>query len=347
MTNQKALIVPAYGHPVTSTTIPIPQPGPHQLLLRVTVAGLNPHDEKIRDYGLFSNPVPVILSNDVTGVVTATGASVTRFKAGDSVFTFSDIYAPGTVQSGLQEYAIADEHRTAKIPDGFDHHEAATLPVNLRASTVALFAGSGLGIPAPWTDEAKAFDHAGTCLLIIGGGSNCGKLAVQLAKLAGIGKIVVLGGSEEELEGWGATHVLDRHGSDDEVQARIRGVVGDELVYCYDAVNELPTQYIGINALSDVKKGKFVRLIPSGPVPTERVREKKAGYEVKDVLGGKDWSDVENGLWSNIEMYLREGKIVPLKYEVVDGLNVEKVNEVLDRYRDGKRVVRTHFRISH
>ncbi len=48
--------------------------------------------------------------------------------------------------------------------------------------------------------------------LLLGGGSSCGKFAIQIAKLAGIGKIVSVGGSEQELKVFGATDVIDRHG---------------------------------------------------------------------------------------------------------------------------------------
>jgi NADPH2:quinone reductase len=280
-------------------------------------------------------------------VVTEVGSEVTKFKVGDFAFTYAKLFEPGHLQKGLQEYSIADEEYTAHIPEGFTDHNVATLPVNISASVVALFDNkSGLGIPAPWTEEAKTFDYAGTSVLIIGGGSNCGRFGVQLAKIVGIGKIVALGGSEEELKNWGATHVLDRHGSPAAVQARIRDVVGDELIYCYDAVNPPETQYVGINALSTTKKGKVSRLLPHGPVETTNVTKKEGDYEVKDVHGEPHYEPICKGFWQNVEQYLIDGKIVPLKYETVEGLDVEKVNEVLDRYRDGKRVVQPHVRIS-
>ncbi|KAF2686317.1 putative alcohol dehydrogenase [Lentithecium fluviatile CBS 122367] len=352
MATQKALVVTALAQPLKSASWPIPKPEAKQVQLRVTVAALNPHDQKDRDYGLFikkplnKNGLPAILANDVAGVVTAVGSDVTIFKIGDRVFTYAHVFDSGYSQHGLQQYSVAEEDYAAKIPEGFTDHDAATLPVNLDAGVVGLFDESGLGIPAPWTEGGKTFGYAETSILIIGGGSNCGKFGVQLAKLAGIGKIVVLGGEEEKLKKFGATHVLDRHGSPEAVQARIRDVVGDELIYCYDTVNPPSTQYVGINALSNTKKGKVARLLPNSPWETSKVLEKKAGYEVKDVIGEPHMKTVGKGFWENIERYLREGKIVPLEYEVVQGLDVEKANDVLDWYRDGKKVVQTHFRIS-
>jgi NADPH:quinone reductase-like Zn-dependent oxidoreductase len=83
--------------------------------------------------------------------------------------------SPDSSQKGLQEYALVDETFTSKTPEGFTDDDVATLPTNLMASFIGLFdEGRGLGIPWPFLDEAAPFDYAGTQLLIIGGGSNCG-----------------------------------------------------------------------------------------------------------------------------------------------------------------------------
>ena len=50
--------------------------------------------------------------------------------------------------------------------------------------------------------------------------------------------------------------------------------------------------------------------------------------------------------WDHVPEYLIEKKIRPTKYTVVKGLDVDQVNEVLDAYRDGKKVVKTHFHVS-
>jgi NADPH2:quinone reductase len=70
MTTQTALLVKSIGVPVVSVSDwPIPQPGPKQIQVRVTVAGLNPHDQKGRDTGLFiKDNLPAILGADVVGL---------------------------------------------------------------------------------------------------------------------------------------------------------------------------------------------------------------------------------------------------------------------------------------
>ena len=337
---QKALLVTKMGKPVTLVEDrAVPEPGTSQVLVHVTVAGANPHDQKCRDRGLFiANNLPAVLTNDVVGEVVTLGQDVTKYAVGDHIV--------GQAQSGLQEYTVFDVDHSMKIPEGFTADDVATLPINLITGVVALFHEGTLAIPAPWTDAAKSFDYKGTTLLIIGGGSNCGKFGVQLAKLAGIGRIVVVGGDDAEMKSYGATDIIDRHGSPDETTKRIRNIVGDDLLYAYDTINPPETQHIAINALSSTKKGKFARLLPSGPVDESAVHDKKAGYELKNVSGNSSAkADLCKPFWELLPQYLVEKKIKPAKYVVVKGLDADKVNAVLDAYRDGKKVVKTNFHL--
>ncbi|KNG51456.1 hypothetical protein TW65_01471 [Stemphylium lycopersici] len=351
MSKQTALLVTQVGGRVHAVSDwPVPQPGPKQVQIRVNVAGLNPHDQKARDTGLFiKDNLPAILGNDVTGVITVLGSEVTKYKVGDRIVSQSSL--GGNTQNALQQYVVLDEDFTAKIPVGFKDDEAATIPTNALAGLIALFNPSGLGIPAPWASKEgdAAFDYAGTTLLIIGGGSNCGRFGVQLAHLAGIGTIVVVGGSEEELKRYGATHVLDRHGGDEAVLARIRDIVGDNLIYAYDTVNPPAGQHLALSALSSSKTGRLARLLfSSGAVDESKILgEKKEGFALRNVLGLSHINaETAKPFWGRLSTFLEEGKLVPLAYETVKGLDEDKVNEVLDRYRDGKKVVQTHFRVS-
>ncbi|KAK8118002.1 uncharacterized protein PG998_006283 [Apiospora kogelbergensis] len=347
---QQAIVVQEVGKPVVLVSDqPIPTPGPQQVQIKVTVGGLNPHDQKVRDVGLFvQNRLPAVLGNDVVGTVSQLGPGVQGVSVGDRIVTQGFI-SPNSdcSQSALQQYALADLPTLAKIPDSVSDDEAATLPSNIVAPVIGLF--HTLHIPAPWIDDtrSKTFDYAGCTILIIGGGSNNGRFAVQLAKLAGIGKIVVVGGSDAELKGFGATHVLDRHGGHDAVLARIKAVVGDDLVYALDTVNAPADQHLGVNALSNSRKGLLARLVPSGPIDSSQVvGAKKGGYEVLDVHG-ISLTNLElcTPFWRRLPDYLLTGDIKPLGYVVKHGLDPAAVNEVLDAYRDGARVVKMHFHI--
>ncbi|KAJ0122997.1 lcohol zinc [Diaporthe amygdali] len=322
---QKALVVTELGKPVKLIEDrPIPEPSAKQIQLKVKVAGINPHDQKARDWGLFiAQHLPALLTNDVVGTVTKLGEGVTGVAVGDRVVTQPG-FSPGFTQNGVQEYAVADVGAFGKIPEGTSDDEAATLPTNIIAPLVAIF--EVLKIPAPWSGQA--FDYANTTLLVVGGGSNCGRFGVQLAKLAGIGRIVVVGGNEAELKGYGATHVLDRHGGQDAVLARIRDVV------------------LALNALSSTKKGALARLLPLGPVDESKVVGKTAGFEVRDTYGSSQvHPELAGGFWERLPGFLETGKIKPLSYVVKEGLTAENLNEVLDAYRDGKTVKKTHIHV--
>ncbi|PVI01746.1 GroES-like protein [Periconia macrospinosa] len=347
-TTQKALLVTSINSPLTlSTTHPIPTPKPTQLLLRVTLTGLNHHDQKIRDRGLwFANSLPTPLGTDIVGYVERVGSAVTQFAPGDHVFTYGNLFEEGHVSNGLQEFAIADAAYTARVPEGYTEEEVASVPVNFAAAYTALFdPEGGLGVPTPGSsDDVDEFGRRALLkeetILIVGGGSNCGRYLVQLASISGFGKIVVLGGNEDELKGFGATHVLDRHGDyDTVVRPRIAAAVGGDLLYAVDAVNMPDTLYVTINALSEERKGMVARLLPSGPHATEKVVKEEGSYTVVDTTGVPQFRKVGVKMWVHISEFLEERRVKTLGFELVDGvgLDAERVNEVLDGLRDGKR----------
>ncbi|KAH6704296.1 hypothetical protein BKA61DRAFT_618278 [Leptodontidium sp. MPI-SDFR-AT-0119] len=84
-----------------------------------------------------------------------------------------------------------------------------------------------------------------------------------------------------------------------------------------------------------------------GPVDESMVVGKKAGFEVKDVLGSSQLNpQLAYPFWERVPDLLASGKIKPLKFVVKNGLTPENANEVLDAYRDNKRVVKTHIHFS-
>ncbi|KAH7066906.1 putative alcohol dehydrogenase [Paraphoma chrysanthemicola] len=339
-TTQTALVVQAIGKPLVSVSDwPVPSPGPKQVQVRVTVGALNPHDSYSRDIGLFiADDIPAVLGNDVVGEVTALGEGAKRYKVGDKVF------GQGSMARGsraLQQYAVLDEDFSAEVPKGTSDDEAATLPSNIIADVVAFFDPTHLAIPAPWTGKTTTENS----ILIVGGGSNCGRFAVQLAHFSGFKTIVVVGGREAELRSYGATHVVDRHGGHEAVTKRIRDIVSDDLILAFDAVSAPGEQHVAINALSNSKTGKLARLRSSrGELQEALIQPKKAGYELKNVMGSSSaHADITGPFWKNLGDFLVQGKIKALEYATVDGLDADKANEVLDAYTKGPRPKQTHF----
>ncbi|KAJ4148151.1 hypothetical protein LMH87_002633 [Akanthomyces muscarius] len=347
--SQKALLVTGIGDPLVLGDRPIPVPAPYELLVEVTSAGLNPHDQKARDKEHLFTGQPLVLAHDVVGKIIQTGScQATTFTTGDHVFGMST-FNPNLVNDsgGLQQYAVLDGRYVAKVTDaGLTDDEAATIPVNSVVAAVAVFDASGLGIPAPFSAAAGSFDYASQSLVVIGGASNCGRFVIQLAKFVGIGRIVAVAAASNtnELKSLGASHVVDRHASD--VVQRVRKIVGDDLVYAVDTVNYGPHQALGVAVLSNTKKGVLAVLLPTNGDLDEHVKSsKKMGFERHFVYGGSNnYPDLMKQYWKHLPVWIRNGHVKPASSSVIYGLDPNQVNECLDKYRDGTATVRVVVR---
>lgn len=347
--SQKALVVPAIGSPMILTERKIPTPGPKQVLVKVHIAGLAPHDAKAQYRGIFiGNTLPSPLAADVVGAVTKVGSDVTKFKEGDLIFSLVAPMNPDA--AGTQEYALVEEDFSAVVPEGTGDHEAATLALNPVTAFWGLFREAGLGIPppVPFLGHDTSFKYGEKSIAVIGGGSAVGKYVVAWAKYVGFGTIITTASkakSEKELKEWGATHVLDRHLSAKELQSQVQAIVGDDLIYVYDAVNPGQAAEIGASFLSTSKPGKLV-VITGGEFDASKVKGKKAGFERKMIFAAP-WAEVELGksYWQNIGKLISKGDLKPTAYEEIVGLDAGSVNKVLKEYIEGKAVVKPQLRL--
>lgn len=341
MGTQRALMLEAIGQPIVLRERPIPTPEEGQILIKVTVVGLNPYDQRVRDWGLYvEDCLPVVLGNDIAGIVHTIGPkTTTQFQVGDHVFGQTNYLRRNTLsdQSGLQEYCILDAYTAAKVPNNLTDDDGASLVCNIVAPFWAIFGSDGLGLPFPFPDTDTTFDYSNQTIVIIGAGGNCGKYAVQICALAGFGRIVVTANKEKNEKGllaYGATHVIDRNGTNKEVEKRIRDIVGDELVYATDAVNVDHT--LGVSILSSHKEGTLSCLVPKMAELGE-IGEKKGGYKDK-FIQGQSHNDPELGkkFWTHLPRWMEAGKIKSTGWDVIHGLDPDAINAVLDGYRDGK-----------
>lgn len=299
--------------------------------------------------GLFIiNYLPeAVLANDITGIVVETGPNVTKFSIGDRIFGQSSIPA-GSDSAGLQEFCVLDANHSAVIPSSVSFDEAVTYPINAETSFITFFDPSGFDLKLPSSQNPR--DYSKDSVLIIGGGSNCGKFGLQFARLAGFGTIVTTAGTrkqgqEEYLRSLGATHVINRNAPD--VAEQIQSIVGDDLLYVYDTVNggeeEEVSFQLGLKVLSTSRKGTLATLL-RGKVDPVIAEEKKAGFDRKRIFGSSHVHE-ESGIkfWKEIGRWIEEGKIQPtLDFQRIHGLDAEKVNKALDGYRDGIPTLRVH-----
>jgi NADPH2:quinone reductase len=203
-------------------------------------------------------------------------------------------------------------------------------------SGLALFSPCGFDWPFPGTEKASDFDYKSLKMAVVGAGTNCGKIAVQFAALAGVETIIAIASleGEGELMGFGATHVVDRRAKD--VEAQVRGIVGDELLFVYDAFNRGTDHSLGVSLLSNSAKGTFVHVL-SGTINEEVLERKEMGYENKPNLNGSSaaWPEFARHYWKEFPRWLADRRVKGLRHKVVWGLDAERINEVLDGYRGG------------
>lgn len=298
-----------------------------------------PFDAKIRDRNPFGLPLPIVLSGDIVGVVVGSGPGV-LFPIGTHIFVQMDFNNLG---GGLQEYTIVDGRYAGVVPQEMADTEAALYPINAVTSAKCLFTPEGLGFPFPGTAEAASYDFSSKHIVIIGGGTNCGKLAIQLAKLAGIGTIVAIASASNEssLRDFGATHIINRKSSN--IKNEVRTAVGGEVLRVYDAYGDLD---VSVSLLSEQQKGTLVH-ITKAKVSDEVLANKKGQFDQKFVQGASGSNPVfGRQFWTQFPVWLEAGDIKPLKYNIIEGMDVDKVNEVLDSYHDGKGGDRYHVRLS-
>lgn len=155
----------------------VPQPGAGEILIKVAAAGVNRPDVAQRTG---SYPPPKGDSDlpglEASGHVVALGAGVTEWRLGDAVCALM----PG---GGYAEYAVTPAAQALPVPEGLSLEEAACLPETVFTVWSNLVSRAGL-LP-------------GELLLVHGGSSGIGTMAIQLAKLHGA-RVFVTAGSDEK-----------------------------------------------------------------------------------------------------------------------------------------------------
>lgn len=85
-TSQKALLLPAPKAQWIVGEVPVPTPGPKDVLVKIIAVGLNPGDWKIQTYGISVVDYPYIGGFDAAGLVEDVGTEVTTLAKGDRVY---------------------------------------------------------------------------------------------------------------------------------------------------------------------------------------------------------------------------------------------------------------------
>ena len=162
----RAITVSEFGPPsvLQPAEVATPTPGPGEVLVEVTGAGVGPWDAKQRAGQFGPSPFPYIPGFEVSGLVAAVGDNAGRFPLGTSVFG-------RPTRGGYAEYAVVSLDELAAVPAGIDLEAAGAAPIG------ACTALQGL------------HDHlhltAGESVLVAGAAGGVGCFVVQFAKAAG------------------------------------------------------------------------------------------------------------------------------------------------------------------
>jgi len=234
--------------------LPVPEPGPDEVLLRIESAGVGVWDPYERE-GEFAKmfgtkpTFPYVLGSDGAGTVAAVGAQVHRFKEGDHAYALALINPKGGFYA---EYAVVKAENASPIPKKLSVEQAGVMPSD------ALTALRGL-------DEILKLKK-GESLMVFGAGGGIGHLALQLAKRIGARVFAVASGDDGVAlaKRLGADAVTN--GRKDDIEAAARAFAPNGL----DAALITAGGKVTDQALRAMKMGGRVAY-PNGVMPAPKV----------------------------------------------------------------------------
>jgi len=250
----KAVRIHEYGGPevLVLDDVPMPEPGPSQILVRVAAATVNPIDVAVRE-NRFPTPKspPKTLGSDGAGEVVAVGERVAAVHVGDRV-SFSGLGIGS--EGSYADYALIAETQAVPIPERLSYQEAAAL---------------GMVFPAAYYGlVTRGAVKEGETVLVQGASGGVGSASVQLAKALGARVLATASGADavELVASLGAEAVIDYRAED--VAARVKELTEGRGV---DLVHEM---VISVNLPLDVElvaKGGRIVCTGQGPSPEATV----------------------------------------------------------------------------
>ena len=239
------------------TTRAVPRPDAGQVLISVAYAGINRHDcgQRARGHGpAGATDIPGL---EISGEIVAVGPGVSRWKPGDRACALVN-------GGGYAQYCIASVATTLPIPSGFDMKQAAGLPEALMTAWFNVFM---LGRLAP-----------GEWLLVHGGSSGVGSIAIQLAKLENARVVTTVGNAQkgEVCEKLGADRVVNYREQDFVAQVKdASGGHGADVI-----LDMVGADYARRNLDALAMDGRIVHLASGGSadfsVPLGSIMQKRA-----------------------------------------------------------------------
>lgn len=274
----------------------VPAPGPGEILVKVAAAGVNRPDVAQRSG---SYPPPPGASDlpglEIAGEVVAVGSNARRHKVGDKVMS---LVAGG----GYAQYCIAQDDQAMTVPPALSMGEAGALPETLMTVWHNVFERGGL--------------KAGETLLIHGGSSGIGTMAIQLAKAFGATVIVTVG-SQAKADAClklGADHAINYKTQD--FVAEVKKITGNGANVILDMVGG---DYIDRNYDAAAVEGRVVQIAflsaqPKATANFAKLMVKRLHHTGSTLRprSNADKAAMVATIEAKVMPLLREGRIKPL-----------------------------------
>ena len=290
----KAIRVHQFGDPsvLQLETVPIPQPGPGQVLVRVRAAGVNPYDTYMRSggYGDKNPELPYTPGSDAAGVVDSVGPDTDGFEPGTRVYT------TGTLSGAYAEYALCAKDQVHLLPEQIGYSQAAVLYVPYATAYRALFQFA----------QAKPAET----VLIHGASGGVGIAAIQWARSFGL-RTIGTAGSDMGLKliaDQGAEHSFNHNspGYQEEILEASKG----------RRVNVILEMLANANLARDLKilahRGRVVVIGSRGDV---QIAPRDLMIRETTVMGMLIWrtpADEATEIYAAIEAGLKNGTLQPV-----------------------------------
>jgi len=303
MDRMRAVQITRFGGPevLEPVEMPVPQPGPGEVLVRLDVAGINFSDISWRT-GRRGGTPPIVDGSEGAGTVAALGPGVDGFAVGDRVAYWNP------AMGSYAEYALCPAFRLVHLPVGMDFGTGAALMLQ--------------GFTAHYLARSVVPVGPGDSVLFHAGAGGVGQILIQIAKARGARVLTTVGSPEKArfVKEIGADHaILYREADFVEAVREITGGEGVNVVY--DAVGAA-TWRGSIDCLK--RRGTVVYFgAASGPVPafdTNILSEKGslslARVTLRDFVADAPeiaWrADELLGQWENGRLNIRIGQSYPL-----------------------------------
>jgi len=232
----RAAAIDRFGGPevLTIHNLPIPTISAQEVLIEIDTAGVGTWDGSIRDGSWAEQKeFPMILGGDGSGIVSAVGSKVRRFKRGDRVYACSYFNPKGGFYA---DYVAVAAGKVAPVPNGLELLPAGAIPA------IGLTALQGV-------DDTLGIKK-GEAVIVHGASGSVGMIALQFAKLRGARVLATASGSDgiEFVRKLGADEAIDGKRNDilaaarvfapDGIDAVLAFVGGKELTRCLDALRK-------------------------------------------------------------------------------------------------------------